>query len=416
MILEILIIVFAIAFSALFSATEAALLGFSRPILHRQKELATAKLVLRMAEHQERAIAGILIGNNLVNILASALATRLFLDAFGDIGVVWATLTMTLVILIAAEIVPKTIAIAHPERTILLLAAPITVWLAALSPVLWIMRKRRPNISPEHTEEALRGSIDLHRGDIHEGKMLHSVLDLDTAVVEDVMTHRSNVVMLDRDMPLEDVLKIVEQSSFTRYPVYQNTTDNVVGVVHLRDLLFGRRTNGAASAAHTPKTAASSASWPASWADGVLTAPWFVPETTVLRDQLLQFRTRRQHFALVVDEYGGLQGVVTLEAIIEIIVGEIDDEHDVASAPVIKEGDSYLVPGDTTLRALRRDYDWGLDDEEAVTIAGLLIRRSRIVPEVGRSFFIGTYRLEVAERDGFRLSSIRVTPSLAPAR
>ncbi|MCH9780442.1 MAG: CNNM domain-containing protein [Alphaproteobacteria bacterium] len=387
----IIVIIIAIALSSLFSATEAALLGFSSAKMYRQQHFRRAKIVLRMAEHKERAVAGILIGNNLVNILASSLATSLFIDAFGDIGVLWATLTMTLTILLLAEIIPKTIAIKLPEQTIRFLAPPVAVWLFLLTPFLFFLRPSTTTASAEDTEEELRGSIDLHRSDPSEGKMLHSVLDLDTAVVEDVMTHRRNVVMLDKNAPLENIMKTIRSSSFTRYPVYDNSVDNLVGVVHLRDLLF--------------------ASAVGDWSENVLTPPWFVPELTVLRDQLTQFRTRRQHFALVVDEYGGFQGVVTLEDVLEVIVGEIDDEHDgVAPVAVTHEGESYRVLGDTPLRALRRDYDWVLEEDDAVTLAGLIIRRTRVIPEVGRVFVVDDFRFEILQRDGYRLTDIRVTP------
>jgi len=416
--LSIAAIVVLLVLSGLFSGSETALTASSRARMHHLEKRGNRKasIVNRLTERKERLIGAILLGNNLVNIFASALATSVLISFFGDAGVAIATLVMTLAILVFAEVLPKTYALRSPDRTALALApvlGPI-VWL--LSPfsrgVQLIIRLilRLAGIAVDDlpdskaAAEEIRGTIALHTSEGAMVKadrdMLDSILDLDEVQVGEIMIHRSNMQIVDADDPPAAIIEQALASSFTRIPLWRDEPEDIIGILHVKDLLR-------VLAAEQGKT------------DNIDIAaiagePWFVPETTTLREQLNAFRERRSHFALVVDEYGALMGMVTLEDILEEIVGEIVDEHDVAVTGVRSQSDgSYVVDGSVTIRDLNRQFDWDLPDEEASTIAGLLIHEARVIPEVGQLFSFYNFRFEVLGRRKNRLTVIRVKPQLS---
>lgn len=401
--------------SAFFSASETALTAASRARLHRLAGDgdSRATTVNRLRESKERLIGAILLGNNFVNILASALATGLLISWFGPTGVAYATITMTILILIFAEVLPKSYAIHHADKTALTVGPILRPLVAVLAPVTagiqhivqWTLRvfgvTYDTHLDSEHHEEELRGVIDLYEGPepeiVHERKMLRSILDLADVEVGEIMTHRKNVATIDGGLPPEEIVNQVLASPFTRIPLWRDDPDNIFGVLHAKALLREVR----AHQDDLDKLDIAS----------IAATPWFVPETTDLLLQLHAFRERQEHFALVVDEYGALMGVVTLEDILEEIVGEIADEHDIELPGVKPQSDgSYIVDGTVTIRDLNRELDWRLPDEEASTLAGLVMYEARAIPNVGQSFRFFGYRFHILRRQRNQITSIRVWP------
>jgi len=403
--------------SAFFSGSETALTAASRPRMHELERQGshTAALVNRLRDSKERLIGAILLGNNMVNILASALATSVLVGLFGDEGVVYATVGMTALVLVFAEVLPKTYAINRPDRMALVVAPILRPIVFVFAPVTnavevvvrMTLRIFGTEVHDERgistTEEELRGAIELHRApdqEVHdERKMLRSILDLGDVEVGEIMTHRSSMVMIDAALPTETIVEQVLDAPFTRIPLYRDDPDNIVGVVHAKALL--RAIQGSGAPTEFDKIDI----------DKVAAPPWFIPEATTLLDQLQAFRERHEHFALVVDEYGSLMGLVTLEDILEEIVGEIADEHDVAVPGVHKQPDgSFVINGATTIRDLNREFEWDLPDEDASTIAGLVMYEARQIPEVGQSFAFHGFRFEILRRRKNRVTLIRVSP------
>lgn len=405
-------------FSAFFSGSETALTAVSRPLIHQLEQTGNARAgrVGRLLANKTQFISALLTGNNLVNILASALATRVLIGYYGEAGVVYATIAMTFLVLLFAEIIPKSYAIRR-ANTMALTVAPLVqaiVWV--LTPltrtILWIVRGIFALFGSDiHGEEAmgagdeeLRGAIELHAGDEnairHERAMLRSVLDLADVQVGEIMVHRRNLATIDADLPLAEIVSQVLASPFTRIPLWRESPDNIVGILHAKELFR------AVDAANGKPEGVDVV--------GLASAAWFIPEYTPLLDQLLAFRERHEHFSLVVDEYGSLMGVVTLEDILEEIVGDISDEHDVAVTGVRPQADgSYVVDGDVTIRDLNREFEWTLPDEEAATVAGLVMHETRRIPEAGQTFMFNDFRFEILRRQRYQITSVRVTP---PAR
>ncbi|UCH75728.1 MAG: HlyC/CorC family transporter [Rhodospirillales bacterium] len=402
-------------FSGFFSGSETALTAASR---HRMHSLAKqgdrrAQTVIDLHSRNERLIGAILLGNNLVNIMASAMATGLLLTLFGEAGVVYATLIVTLLVVVFSEVLPKTWALNHADRTALAVATPVRILVFLLGPVthaIYVLVRATlrlfglelgAELGRAEAEEELRGAIDLHEGEEpetrHERQMMHSILDLDEVEVGEIMTHRRTVSMVDLDSKPDEIVDQVLESQFTRIPVYRGDSDNVVGVLHTKELLRElRRQKGDVSKISF---------------DELPSAPWFIPDTTSLLDQLQAFRSRREHFAVVVDEYGSLMGIVTLEDILEEIVGEIEDEHDTPVRGVRPQPDgTYIVDGTVTIRDLNREFDWNLPDEEAATIAGLVLHEARLIPDKGQVFVFYGFRFEVLRRVRNQIASLRLTP------
>jgi Mg2+/Co2+ transporter CorB len=401
--------------SAFFAGSETALTGASRSKMHALAKGGDwrAKLVVKTRQDSENLIATILLVNTLLNILASALTTSLFITLFGMSGVLYATILMTAVILIFAEVMPKTIAINNADNMALLVVPVIYGFLLLLKPITaivkWIVRRSLKAIGIKAdnmlghalSDEELRGAIDLHGHTDDDAKdrshMLRSILDLAEIDVSEVMTHRKNVVMLDIEQKSSALIDEALSSNFTRVALYKDSPDNIVGILHAKQLLRAIRSH----AEDLDQIDINS----------VAQAPWFIPETTSLLDQLQAFQERREHFAIVVDEYGSLMGVVTLEDIIEEIVGEVFDEYDVNVPGVRPQADgSYVVNGSVSIRELNREFDWRLPDEAAVTLAGLILHEARQIPDVGQVFHFYGLRFEILRRQRHQLTSLRVTP------
>ncbi|PIY75160.1 MAG: hypothetical protein COY86_00525 [Rhodobacterales bacterium CG_4_10_14_0_8_um_filter_70_9] len=407
--------------SAFFSGSETALTAMSRAAMHRMAEQGVpgARTALRLSEDSERLIGAILLGNNLVNILATSLATALLTTLFGESGVAWATLGMTILVLVFSEVMPKTYAITNPERAAVRVAPVISVIVRLFAPVVSVVRLivrlalrlfgvRADPDARVLAQEEIRGAIDLHHAEGTVAKddrdLLIAALDLRDREVSEVMIHRRNIDSISADEAPETILNYCLQSAHTRIPVWRGEAENIVGVIHAKDLL--RAVN---------QLMRDSGRGVEALADfdvmAVAMEPWFVPDTTSLDQQMRGFLQRRSHFALVVDEYGALQGLVTLEDILEEIIGDIADEHDKQVEGVHREADgSYIVDGAATIRDINRLCEWRLPDMEANTIAGLVIHEAQTIPTVGQVFRFHDFRFEVLERNRNQITRLRVKP------
>jgi Mg2+/Co2+ transporter CorB len=414
-VLTVLAVIALLLLSGFFSGSETALTAASRARVHRlaEEKNRRARIVLKLLEKPEQMLGALLLGNNLVNILASALATSLFLRLFGDAGVFYATAVMTALVVVFAEVLPKTYAITNTERVALGVAPLVRVAILILTPfttgVRFVVRitlkvfgidigKNQPVLS---SHDELRGAINLHHreGGVvkNDRDMLGGVLDLKELEVSDIMVHRKNMTMIDASLTNMEIVSQALASPHTRIPLWQDDAENIVGVLHAKDLL----------------RALYSVEWQLSRINilAIATTPWFVPDTTTLQGQLNAFLRRKAHFALVIDEYGALQGLITLEDILEEIVGEISDEHDVERSRVRKQQDgSVIVSGSLPIRDINRALDWHLPDDEATTIAGLVIHEARTIPDVGQVFTFYDFRFEVMRRNRNQIAVLRITP------
>ena len=404
--------------SGFFSSSETALTAASRVRMHAAEKDGDkrASLVQRLMNMRERLLGGILLGNNLVNVLASVLTTTLFTNVFGTGGtaLIIATFVMTALIVVFAEVLPKTYAISQPDKLALMVSRPINLIVRILGPVVSVVQVIvngvlralgvDTNASAWTAADEIKGAVDLH---LQEGGVakrardqIYGVLEIGELTVEDVMIHRSNLSMVDLEEPVDDVLKTVLASGHSRVPAYKGDPDNVIGILHVKDMLAGLAKTGEVAGLDVAK---------------LLRPSWFVPETTGVVKQLRAFQSKREHFALVVDEYGTLMGVITLEDILEEIVGDIQDEYDEELAGVsrLKDGGA-VVRGDVAIRDLNRAMDWKLPDDEAVTIAGLVIHESQTIPEPGQTFAYHGYRFEILSRERNQIRKLRVRKTFEP--
>jgi Mg2+/Co2+ transporter CorB len=413
--LALVVVLICLLLSFFFAGSETALTASSRASMHRLEKQGNrrAALVNRLVDARERMIGALLFGNNAVNIAASSLATGVLLSWFGEVGVIYATVVMTLVIVVFAEVLPKTAAFNAPDRIALAVARPIDWTVRALTPVLvaveWVVKRmlrlfgmtvgESESILTPHEE--LRGAVDLmHReGDVErlDRDMLSGLLDLRDLTVSDVMIHRTEMITVCADDPAEEVVKAVLESEVTRVPLWKERPENIIGILHAKDLLRAIR----ASDGDLAKIDVAA----------IARSPWFVPDIRPLSEQLKAFRRRKTPFALVVDEYGEVMGLVTLEDILEEIVGDITDEHDIAVPGVRPQPDgSVNVDGGVPIRDLNRAMEWSLPDDEATTIAGLVIHEARSIPEPGQTFTFHGFRFRVLRREKNRITALRITP------
>ena len=409
--------------SAFFSGSETALTAASRAKLRSQADRGAsgAERALRITEDNERLIGSVLLGNNIVNILSASLATALFTAIFGEGGVAVATLVMTALVLIFAEVLPKTYAISNPESAASRVAPVIAVVVRLFAPVVGvvralvrlILRAFGVVIDPDSRimtgHEEIVGAITLGHteGGVQkeDRDRLLGALDLGERTVEEIMLHRSGIEMVDVTAAPDAILDQCLASRHTRLPVFRDEPENVIGVIHAKDLLRAVDALVRGAGGDLTRLAAFDVGH-------VMKEPYFVPETTTLDDQLRQFLRQHAHFALVVDEYGALQGLITLEDILEEIVGEITDEYDVPDAPQLEpdEAGVYTVDGAMTIRDLNRATDWNLPDDEANTVAGLVIHEAQTIPTVAQVFSFHNFRFEVAGREANRITRLRIRP------
>lgn len=404
--------------SGFFSGSETGLTAASRAKIHKLKIEGSkrAKQVSILREDKERLIGAILLGNNLVNIAASTIATAVAIRLVGEGGVFYVTIIMTLLVLIFAEVMPKTYAIQNSEKVALGVAPIFMVLVKILAPITHTVQvivnitMRFLRLVPkegEHKEvvsaiDAIRGAIELHH---HEGAvvksyrdMLGGVLDLNEITVADVMIHRKQMWSLDIETSPEDLIHTALDGHHSRIPLWQDNHDNIVKILYVKNLVKTLK------------------SYKGDIADlniaDIAVDPLFIPETTLLSDQLNAFRENRYRIAMVVDEYGDLQGLVTLEDILEEIVGLINDEHeaDTTLQGAVEEQEGvYRFPGNMPIRDINRELGWELPDDDATTVAGLVIFEAETIPEVGQSFEFHDYAFDVLEKEGNQLTVLRVS-------
>lgn len=416
MLFEIIAIAVCLVFSAFFSGSETAMTAASRARLHQlvRDGNKTAAVAHRIRENKEMFIGTILVGNNIVNISAASIGTVLFIHAFGEeYGPIYATIALTILVLIFGEVLPKTVAIHHADKVSLIIARPLALIIRILWPLTMVVRfvirnilqVLRIDIDKRDIDvlaaiDVIRGTIDMHHAEgsvMKENRdMLGSVLDLAQREVSEVMLHRKNVFSIDIGLEPEAIVQQMMGCPHSRVPLWKDEPENIIGVLHIRDLM---------QLVSTAKIGLTR-----EMIRRVALRPWFVPESTNLADQLKAFRMSRKHFACVVDEYGAWQGIVTLEDILEEIVGEIDDEHDrVGIATIIPVGEGAVrVDGKTTLRDLNRHLDWNLPDDNATTIAGLVLHEARVIPEKGSVFEFYGYRIKVEEKKANQITQLMV--------
>lgn len=412
---DILVIVVSLFAAAFFAGAETALTAASRA---RMQALETsgdkrARLANHLITRRSRLISAMLLGGQLVTIASSAYTTSVLVAAVGEKGVFYATAVMTALIVVFGEVLPKTIAIAYPDRVSLWVAPVVAFFVTIFGPVVstveWLVRMMlqpfgvslgQREIGVSGAEE-LRGAVDiLHReGEVarDDRDMFGGLLELAEIPVGDAMIHRTKMRTVDADLPPDELIREVLASPYTRMPLWRGDPDNIIGMLHTKDLFRAYAATGGDSS----KLRA---------ADIALEA-WFIPEATTLRDQLEAFLRRKTHSALVVDEYGSVLGLITLEDIIEEIVGDIKDEHDLLAQGVRQQLDgSLIVDGAVTIRDLNRAMDWNLPDDEAATIAGLVIHEARAIPEARQTYVFHGLRFEVLRRQRNRIAALRIMP------
>ena len=397
-----------ILLSGFFSSSETALTAVSEARIH---ELALqgnkrANTIEKILAKKEKMISTILIGNNLVNIVVSVYATSFAISFFGEFDLIFVTILLTIFLVIFAEVMPKTYAFSNADKLALAVAPVINFFILILTPATFITEMlakvvSKPKIKDEGAKtEELRGMIRLHAGNESRGKersrMMSSMLDMDDVTIEAVMTHRGGVTMIDIAEEPEEAFKIIGESPYTRIPIYSGTPDNIIGILHAKELFRTLRRRNFKDISNVKLSE-------------LMSQPYFAPETTLLLDQLEVFKTRREHFAVVVDEYGDFRGIVTLEDIIEEIVGEIDDETDIKVKGVKSQPDgSFIIDGSVTIRDLNRSLGWQLPDQNANTIAGLVLYESKTIPEPGQEFRFHNIRFRILQKKANFISQLRL--------
>lgn len=407
--------------SAFFSGSETALTASSRGKLRAQADKGSrgAETALQITENNEKLLGALLLGNNFVNITAASLATALFTRLFGDSGVAFATVVMTLTVLIFSEVLPKTYAITAPESTASKVAPVVRLVVLVFAPVVAVVRvlvrsiltlfgvRTNPDGAVLSYHEEIAGALALghQEGAVQkeDRDRLLGALDLAQRTVEEVMLHRSKLETVDIDAPPAQIIAQSVNSPHSRLPAWKDDPENIVGVIHVRDLM--REVHRVVTEANGDFSAVARLDIKA-----VAREPYFVPDTTPLDEQMRQFLQQRRHFGLVIDEYGALLGLITLEDILEEIVGEIVDEHDIPTEdPITRlESGAIEIDGGMTIRDLNRAMDWMLPDDEANTVAGLVIHEAQTIPDQGQVFQFHGFRFTVVERTGNRLTRLKI--------
>lgn len=418
MISSLILILVLMACSAFFSGSETSVMSASRSKIHKLKtdgNKSAEILSLLRGKDKERFLGSILLGNNFVNILASAVATSICIDLFGDSGeaLAIATAVMTALILIYCEVLPKTLAVRNAENIALKVAGICFYLTKVLYPFTYVVKffvdksikLMRIQNAAEHSVsglEVIKGAIDLHHeeGEVFtEDKfMLGGLIDLESVTVEEIMIYRNDIYGIDIDDDPEDLILSMMRGRHSRIPVWEKNQDNIIGILYLRDILQILKDKKVNKVEKSDLRA-------------ILREPWFIPSTTNLKTQLRAFREKHRHFALVVDEYGELLGLVTLEDIVEEIVGQIDDEYDFAANNDIKKLDNKTlkVSGDVTIRDINREMEWDISDEDATTIGGLILHIAREVPSRGEEFTHKDYVFKMLKKKRNTILKIKIT-------
>lgn len=415
-IIIVLVIITFLCISSFFSACETAITAASKARFHQlAKDGDERAIIIRHFQQNLSYAISVFIGCNIMlNAFAVTFTTKLCITAFGEAAGAIAAAIMGVIIWVYAEVMPKMLAIAHSESLLLNSAKFLRIvfnlsrpfnhaihWIARKSVGLFGVKITASQVDYQASVEELRGAIDLHTGQnqdvVHEKAMLKSILDLGSVSVSEIMIHRKNVTMLDAADSINSIVEQVLACPFTRLPLWKDNPDNVIGIVNTKALLRAVRSH--------PDITDDKLT-----IESIAIKPWFIPESTDLLDQLHAFRARREHFSLVVDEYGTLLGIVTLEDILEEIVGDITDEHDIAIRGIRpQEDDSYVVDGSVTLRDLNRQLDWNLPDEDAATLGGFILYETRTIPQIGQIFSLHGFKFEIIRRQRNQITMVKIT-------
>lgn len=393
----------------MFSGSETSVTSVNRSKIHKlaNKGDKRAKKLLNLIDKKNDLISSILVGNNIVNILASVLATAILIEYFGSNGIFYSTLVMTCLIVIFAEVLPKNIALIKADRFALFFSWPLTIFVKIFYPINLILKSlnliiyqifgidhKKKNIS---VTEDIRNMIDMHEdeGDLHkdESSMINAVLDLKEITVEKIMTHRKNIFSFDIN-ETNKIYSIIAKSSFSRIPVWQDNPNNILGIIHAKNILSNLDHEGKIDIKKIKES---------------IIKPWFIPETTRVKDQLNEFINRKEKIAFVVDEYGELMGLISLEDIIEEIVGNIFDEKDFSTVGIRRIKDNqYRIRGDVNIRDINRELDIKLPENNASTLAGYLIYKTEAFPEVGQTFKFNDIIYEILNKNKNQITQIKV--------
>ncbi len=409
------ILFFLILASGFFSGSETSMMALNR---YRLRHLANQKhpgamRVSRLLERPDRLIGVILLGNNFVNILASAIATVLAVRLMGDAGIAVASLSLTIVILIFSEVTPKTLAALHPERIAYPASYLILPLLKLLYPLVWVvnvMGNALLRLFRVNADNSLNSAMSLEelRMVVHEAEslipyrhqqMLLGIIDLEKVTVEDIMVPRNEIVGIDLNSPLDTIVEQLANARHTRLPVYRDSIDHVVGVIHLRKALRLFRHGD----------------FHKDMLKEIARDIYFVPEGTPLHTQLINFQCYKRRIGLVVNEYGDIQGLVTLEDILEEIVGEFTTNPDAYNQDIHPQADGgYLVDAGVTVRELNKTLGWALPTSGPKTLNGLILEYLETIPEAGTSLRLAGYQMEIVQMANNAVKMVRIYPELFP--
>jgi putative hemolysin len=406
---KIVILIICLVLSALFSASETALMSLSKirvkqMIENREKG---ANRINKLLSDPSRLLSAILIGNNVVNIGASSLMTSLAIDAFGNTGVGVATGIMTLLILVFGEITPKSLAAKNSEKISVRLSGFIEFVTNLLTPISFVLNiitdflvkllggevdKKKPFITQEELKTIVNVSYKEGVLEGEEKDMIYNVFDFSDSQVNDVMVPRTEIVAIDVDLPYEEIIKIINKEQYSRIPVYENTIDNIIGILYVKDLLF--MDVNKESTFDLRK---------------YIRQPYFTPEYKSIKELFKEMRTNRNHMVVIIDEYGGTEGIVTIEDVVEEIVGDIEDEYDkkIKEIEVIKE-DEYLVNGNVRIDTINELIGTHIESEDFDTIAGFVIGIIDRLPEAGEEIEYENIRFIIENIDRNRIKKIRI--------
>ena len=409
---SIIIIFFLLIISGLLSGSETSITSVSKSKIHKLSNRGDvrAKKVLKLIEKKNDLVSSILIGNNIINILASVLATALLIKYYGDKGILYSTVVMSALIVIFSEVFPKNYALLRPDRFVLTLSGPLTIFSKLLLPfilflrfinfiIFKLMRVDTANkVTSKTAREDIRNIINMHEDEGRllkdESDMLNAILDLKEITVEKIMTHRKNIYSINIEETDTFFTKIAK-SSFSRIPVWKDNPNNILGLVHAKNVLSNLDENGALDINKIKEN---------------LIKPWFIPETTKAKDQLNEFIKRKEKLAFIVDEYGELMGLISMEDIIEEIVGNIFDEKDFSTIGIRRlENNIFRIRGDVNIRDINRELDIAIPEGSSSTIAGYIIDQTESFPDVGQIFAYDGIVYEIINKNKNQITQIKLT-------
>jgi len=407
----LVVIIFLILLSGFLSGSETAITATSkaRIISKLKKGTKRAEYVKKIIDSKDKVISSLLLSNNLVNILASSLATAFFYDLFGVTGIFYATLLMTFLLVIFAEVLPKTYALSKPTRSALMIGPIIFYLNKILTPFVFLINKivkilinkkeiNDKKLSDEQSEEELQGVIDLYKtsnpDSEHEKEMLQSILTLNDTTVEEIFTHRKNIYSINVDLSLSEIIKMINQSRFTRIPFWKDNPENIIGLLNIRSLNIDMKNHLNNKKIILEK----------------IVKPWFIPSSTNLLDQLVEFKKKKEHLAFVVDEYGELLGIISLEDIIEEIVGEIVDEIDAPEKKFILNNKGVIIAeGNQNIKDLYKKFDLDVPQIESSTIAGHVMDIAKKIPMYGETIKDNKFNYKITSHSRKQILRLEIT-------